>query len=91
VIGEQSGHYLEVQEIATELNTSQFVLESLDAHQIASLLWQIFMDSRCFFLTGIDVRGNLPQLLLQMTYNKVAAGIVQTHLIVPCAQLQVMS
>jgi hypothetical protein len=55
VAGERSGHYVEVRRIAAELNTRQFIFESLDARQIASLLWQIFMDSRRFFSTGMDV------------------------------------
>jgi hypothetical protein len=42
---------------------------------------------RRFFSTSIDIRGNLPQTLLQTTYNEVAAGIVQAHLNAPYAQL----
>jgi hypothetical protein len=45
------------------------------------------MDARRFFSVGIDIRGNLPQLLLQSMYNDIATGIVQAHLNVPYAQL----
>jgi hypothetical protein len=87
IVGERSGHYVEVLRIAAEVNTHQHVFEYLGARQITSLLWQIFMDARQFFSTGIDVRGNLPQSLLSTTYNEVAAGIVPAHLNVPYTQL----
>jgi hypothetical protein len=87
IVGERSGHYIEVLRIAAELNARQYVFEAIDPRQIASLLWQIFMDARRFFSTGIDIRGNLPQSLLRTTYNEVAAGIVQAHLNVPYGQL----
>jgi hypothetical protein len=87
VVGERCLHYIEVLRIAAELNTRQFIFETLDARQIASLLWQIFMDARRFFSAGTDVRGTLPQSLLRTLYNEVAAGIVQTHLNVPYASL----
>jgi hypothetical protein len=73
--------------ITAELNSRQFIFEALEANQVASILWQIFMDARRFFSTGIDTRGNLPQSLLRTTYNEVAVGIVQAHLNVPYAQL----
>jgi hypothetical protein len=87
VVGERSGHYVEVLRIAAELNTHQHVFEYLGTKQITSLLWQIFMDARRFFSTGIDVRGNLPQSLLRTTYNEVAAGIIPAHLNVPYSHL----
>lgn len=87
MVGDRSGHFVEVMRITAELNSRQFIFESLDANQIASILWQIFMDARRFFSTGIDTRGNLPQLLLRTTYNEVAVGIVQAHLNVPYSQL----
>ena len=70
-----------------ELNSRQFIFEALKPDQVASLLWQVFMDASRFFSTGIDTRGNLPQSLLRTTYNEVAVGIVQAHLNVPYAQL----
>jgi hypothetical protein len=87
LVGERCGHYTEVLRIAAELNARQYVFETLDSRQIASLLWQIFMDARRFFSTGVDIRGNLPQSLLRNTYNEVAAGIVQAHLNVPYGPL----
>jgi hypothetical protein len=87
IVGPRCTHYVEVRRITAELNNRQHIFEALDARQIASLLWQIFMDARRFFSTGIDVRGNLPQSLLRNTYNKVAAGIVKAHLNVPYAKL----
>jgi hypothetical protein len=87
LVGDRSGHYVEVRRIAAELNSHQHIFEALDPRQIASILWQIFMDARRFFSAGIDVRGNLPQSLLRTTYNEVAAGIVQAHLNVPYAEL----
>jgi hypothetical protein len=87
IVGERCGHYIEVRRITAEVNARQYVFESLDPRQIASLLWQIFMDSRSFFLTGVDVRGNLPQSLLRNTYNEVAAGVAQAHLNVPYSLL----
>jgi hypothetical protein len=78
---------MEVMRITAELNSRQFIFEALEANQVASLLWQIFMDARRFFSTGIDTRGNLPASLLRTTYNEVAIGIVQAHLNVPYAQL----
>jgi hypothetical protein len=87
IVGHRCGHYVEVRRITAELNNHQHLFEALDARQIASLLWQIFMDARRFFSAGIDVRGNLPQSLLRTTYNEVAAGIVQAHLNVPYAEL----
>jgi hypothetical protein len=38
-----------------KLISRQFVFETLDARQIASLLWQIFIDAHRFFSTGINV------------------------------------
>jgi hypothetical protein len=87
LVGERSGHFVEVMRITAELNSRQLIFESLQPKQITSLLWQIFMDSRRFFSTGIDTRGNLPQSLLRTTYNEVAMGIVQAHLNVPYGQL----
>jgi hypothetical protein len=87
LVGDRSGHFVEVMRITAELNSRQFIFEALEANQIASLLWQIFMDARRFFSTGIDTRGNLPQSLLCTTYNEVAVGIVQAHLNVPYSQL----
>lgn len=86
-VGERSGHFVEVMQITAELNARQFIFEALKPDQVASLLWQIFMDARRFFSTGIDTRGNLPQSLLRTAYNEVAVGIVQAHLNVPYAQL----
>jgi hypothetical protein len=63
------------------------MFETLDARQIASLLWQIFLDSRRFFSAGMDVRGNLPQSLLRSTYNDLAAGIIHAHNNVPYTEL----
>jgi hypothetical protein len=87
VVGDRCEHHVEVRRITAELNSRQYIFENLSARQIASLLWQIFMDARRFFSTGIDNRGNLPQSLLRTTYNEVASGIVQAHLNVPYAQL----
>jgi hypothetical protein len=64
LVGPRSAHYTEVRRISAELNNHQHLFESLDARQIASLLWQIFMDARRFFSASTDVRGNLPQSLL---------------------------
>jgi hypothetical protein len=87
VVGPRCGHYELVLRITAEINARQHIFEALTARQIASLLWQIFMDARRFFSTGIDIRGNLPQTLLRTAYNDVAAGIVQAHLNTPYAQL----
>jgi hypothetical protein len=87
ILGPRCGHYELVLRITAELNARQHIFEALTARQIASLLWQIFMDSRRFLSTGVDVRGNLPQTLLRTTYNEVAAGIVQAHLNAPYVQL----
>jgi hypothetical protein len=45
IAGKQCGHFVEVLQIAAELNTRQHIFESLDPCQIASLLRQIFMDA----------------------------------------------
>ena len=87
IVGPRSAHYVEVRRITAELNNHQQMFETLGARQIASLLWQIFIDSRRFFSAGVDVRGNLPQSLLRTTYNEIAAGIVQAHLNVPYSEL----
>jgi hypothetical protein len=87
VAGPRCGHRHEVVRITAELISRQYIFETLDARQLASLLWQIFMDARRFFSAGIDARGNLPQSLLRNVYNEVAAGIVQAHLSVPFNQL----
>jgi hypothetical protein len=87
VVGPRCGHYELVLRITAEVNARQHIFEALTARQIASLLWQIFMDARRFFSTSIDIRGNLPQTLLRTAYNEVAAGIVQAHLNTPYAQL----
>jgi hypothetical protein len=87
LVGLRSPHYVEVRRIAAEMNNNQQMFETLSTRQIASLLWQIFIDARRFFSAGMDVRGNLPQSLLRTTYNEIAAGIVQAHLNVPYAEL----
>jgi hypothetical protein len=73
--------------IAAEIISQQHIFENLEAKQIASLLWQIFMDARRFFSTGVDMRGNLPQSLLMKTYNEVTRRNVQVYLNVPYSQL----
>jgi hypothetical protein len=87
IVGHRSAHYMQVRRITAEMNNHQQMFETLDARQIASLLWQIFLDSRRFFSAGMDVRGNLPQSLLQTTFNEIAAGIIHTHHNVPYAKL----
>jgi hypothetical protein len=87
LVGERSRHFVKVMQITAELNSRQFIFEALKPDQVASLLWQVFMDARRFFSSGIDTQGNLPQSLLRTTYNEVAVGIVQAHLNVPYAQL----
>jgi hypothetical protein len=68
LVGERSGHFVEVMRITAELNSRQSIFEALKPDQVASLLWQVFMDARRFFSTGIDTRGNLPQSLLRTTW-----------------------
>jgi hypothetical protein len=87
LVGPRSDHYVEVRRITAEMNNHQQMFETLGARQIASLLWQIFLDSRRFFSAGMDVRGNLPQSLLRTAYNEIAAGIIQAHLNVPYTDL----
>jgi hypothetical protein len=87
VVGGRCEHHTMVRQIAAELCRRQDIFENLEARQIASLLWQIFMDARRFFSEGIDIRGNPPQSLLRNTYNDIATGIVQANLNVPFAQL----
>jgi hypothetical protein len=87
IVGHRSAHYMEVRRITAEMNNRQQMFEALSARQIASLLWQIFLDSRRFFSAGLDVQGNLPQSLLRTTYNEIAAGIIHTHLNVPYTKL----
>jgi hypothetical protein len=89
IVEHRLAHYVGVWRIAAELNNHQQMFEMLDAQQIASLLWQIFIYSRRFSSAGMDVQGNLPQSLLRTTYNKIAAGIVQAHLNMPYAELLV--
>jgi hypothetical protein len=45
LVGDRLGHYVEVRRITAELNSHQHVFEAFDARQIASLIWQIFMDA----------------------------------------------
>jgi hypothetical protein len=87
LVGGRCVHYVEVRRIAAVLNRQQHIFEELDARQIASLLWQIFLDARRFFSAGIDARGNLPQSLLRTTFNEISAGVVQAHLSVPYGTL----
>jgi hypothetical protein len=87
VVGDRCGHYVKVCQIAAKLISQQHIFINLEAKQIASLLWQIFVDTQRFFSTGIDLRGSLPQSLLLKTYNEVAAGSVQIYLNVPYSQL----
>jgi hypothetical protein len=88
VVGTRCAHHYKVLWITAELISRQYTFENLDARQIASLLWQIFLDARRFFSAGIGTRGNLPQSLLPTVYkNEVASGIVQAHLSVPYSQL----
>jgi hypothetical protein len=60
VFGLCCGHYEMVVRITVEVNAWQHIFEALTACQIASLLWQIFMDTRHFFSTSINIRWNLP-------------------------------
>jgi hypothetical protein len=87
VVGARCAHRYKVLRITAELISRQYVFENLDARQIASLLWKIFMDAHRFFRARIDTRGNLPQSLLRTVYNEVASGIVPAHLNVPYSQL----
>jgi hypothetical protein len=41
--------------ITAEVNAWQHIFEALVACQMASLLWQIFMDAWQFFSTEIDI------------------------------------
>jgi hypothetical protein len=87
VVGPRCGHSKLVLQITAKFNAWQHIFEALTAQQIASLLWQIFMDARRLFSTGINGLDNLPQTLLQTIYNEVAAGIVQVHLNTPYTHL----
>lgn len=55
LVGKRCKHHVEVHQIMVELNSYQYLLESLSARQISFLLWKNFVDARCFSSAGINI------------------------------------
>jgi len=87
----QCSHYAQVLRIAKELVNQAHVFEDIVARQIASLVWQIFLDARRFFSAGTDMQGNLPVSRLTHTYNDIAAGLMLERANVPYEDLVISS
>ena len=71
IVGSNCHHRMMVFDITQEMLRNAHVFEELGPRQIASLLWQTFLDSRRFFSDAIDRRGRLPMSNLQLLLSTV--------------------
>jgi hypothetical protein len=86
VAGVKSHHYIQVLRIAQELvNNVEF--QEVSARQIASLVWQVFLDSRRFFSAGISANGELPMSRLGYFISQLRAGLLDEYANVPYKEL----
>ena len=85
--GTESDHGIQVENIASELIASPFLFERVSRRQIASLMWQVFMDARRFFSTGPDAHGRVPQSRLRNVHSDLMQGNIQEHVNVPYDKL----
>jgi hypothetical protein len=76
VVGPLCPHYAAVHAIGGELSGNMQAFQRMTARQVATVIWQIFLDSRRFFGTGIDHAGNRPVSRLAHLHNHVAAGTI---------------
>jgi hypothetical protein len=83
MFGEHCSHRQFVLNITLELVQQAQLFESISAREIASLVWQIFVDSRRFFSDGVDRDGSLPRSRLAHVYNHIAAGHIPIQTRVP--------
>ena len=72
IVGSNCHHRrMMVVDITQEMLRNAHVFEESGPRQIASLLWQTFLDSRRFFSDAIDRRGRLPMSNLQLLLSTV--------------------
>jgi len=76
-----------LREITQELATQEMALESINGKQVASLLWQIFVDARYFFMAGVNPQGRLPGSRLDQVLRAVGRGLIATENNVPYGEL----
>jgi hypothetical protein len=87
VVGILCPHYLKVLAITRTLVRETQSFEQAGPQAIASLVWQIFLDSRRFFSDSVDGDGNLPASNLSYILNQLSAGLMTIHTNVPYQEL----
>jgi hypothetical protein len=83
MVGNRCPHRIMVFRLADMLVRQRNTFEAMTPRQIASLIWQIFLDARRFFAASTDGDDRLPTSNLAYTCNAVAAGIVNEEANVP--------
>jgi hypothetical protein len=87
VVGKKCHHYLQVKQIGIELNRNVSAFESITARNVATIVWQIFLDSRRFFSEAINDTGTLPKSRLTHLLNQIDAGHIPIFDKVPFNEL----
>jgi len=87
VVGSQCSHARMVRDITQELANQEMALESIQPRQVASILWQIFIDAHFFFMAGVSQDGRLPGSRLDAVLREVGRGLVAAENNVPYGEL----
>lgn len=87
VVGENCTHRRRVRQLAVELGRQSAIYTDLTHRQIASLVWQIFLDARRFFCEGTDEAGHLPVSRLGYLVDAIIVGHVEEYANVPYGDL----
>jgi hypothetical protein len=85
--GRLNSHRVQVRQIAVELAVNAQAFENIGARQIASLVWQIFLDARRFFSEGILSDGTIPFARLGHQLDQVMVGLLAEQSNVPYGDL----
>jgi hypothetical protein len=78
---------VKVRRTAIELTQQAAIFENISQRQIASLLWQLFLDARRLFSQGTDVMGNLPVSRLGHVATDLQVGLLHEHMNMPYEDL----
>jgi hypothetical protein len=89
VVGVKCPHYIQVRSIGLELNSNRQAFENVNARDVATIVWQIFLDSRRFFTDAINDTGTPPVSRLAHLLGNIQAGHIPVFNNVPFRELLV--
>jgi hypothetical protein len=84
---EDCSHYLGVRSLRRVLISNQPIWETITHGDIASILWEIFLDARQFFSSRFVRNGEPPLSMLHLAHSFLATGTVKAQNTAPIARL----